>query len=45
VREIMRMQGAPEEEIDDMIEDAINHFGSEYIRIPLLSPLWVASES
>ena len=45
VREIMRMQGAPEEEIDDMIENTINRFGSEYIRIPLLSPLWVASES
>ena len=45
VREIIRMQGAPEEVIDNIIEDTINYFGSEYIRIPIISPLWVASDS
>lgn len=45
VKFILESQWLTEEEIDDGIENIIENYWAEYIRIPLLSPLRVASES
>ena len=45
IRFVLELQWASESNINNVVDEFVNEHGSKYLRVPLLAPLWTASES